>query len=184
MASKDISISAAGSLGNNATLGTSFSIVANGQAAVIGGSAPGSGYTLDSAELGRITSRQIGIVAPVIGADAGRPADLFLRTMTLGGTETGPGLARFQVVTQGRVRVDGNVAYANAAATDLFSINAGERIQVITPAGAILLSDGLGAPAGQLRPHRAVRHRHRQSARRPPRRRSQFPGPERRPAQQ
>jgi hypothetical protein len=47
---------------------------------VIGGSAPGAGYTLDSAELGRITSQQILVQAPAISADPARPADIFLRT--------------------------------------------------------------------------------------------------------
>jgi hypothetical protein len=148
--SKDIVIGPAGSLGNSATTSIAFNIVANGQAAIVGGSGSGGGYTLDAAELGRVASQQIRISAPAIGADPARPADLFVRDMNLGGTQSGPGLARFEIVTPGRVRVDGQVTYANASATDAFLIGAGERVQVVTPGGAILISDNVGRPAGLL----------------------------------
>ncbi|HEU0098274.1 MAG TPA: hypothetical protein VFQ67_05805 [Allosphingosinicella sp.] len=150
LTSKDIGIGAAGTLGNAATLATTFNIVPTGVAAVIGGSGPGPGYTLDSAELGRIASQRMIIEAPVTGANPDRLADVFLRAMNLSGTQSGAGLAEFRIDTPGRVRVDGAVAYGNASSTDAFLITAGERVQVLTPSGSILVSDSLGAPAGRL----------------------------------
>jgi hypothetical protein len=49
------------------------------------------------------------------------------------------------------VRVDGTVAYTHASGTDQFVLNAGERIQVVTPTGGIILSNTAGLPGGVLR---------------------------------
>ncbi|MEA3034502.1 MAG: hypothetical protein QOH04_257, partial [Sphingomonadales bacterium] len=148
--SSDIAVAAGATLGGAATRTLLLDIVGNGQPAVIGGAAAGAGYTLDGAEIDRIRTAALTIQAPATSADPLRPDDVILRDFTLSGSDGGLGLASFALNTPGRVHVEGQALYQRAAPTDSFNIAAGERIQIVTPSGAILMTDGAGNPGGLL----------------------------------
>jgi filamentous hemagglutinin family protein len=90
--SSDIVIGAAATLGGAATKTVLLDIVTNGEPALVGGSAAGAGYTLDSSEIGRIRTAALTLQAPVVSAVPVRPADIVLRDFSLSGSDGGLGL--------------------------------------------------------------------------------------------
>lgn len=150
LTSADVAIAPGAALGSAATTQIAFTVRQNGGPAVIGGNAAGPGYTLDAAEISRITAQQLRFIVANFGADPARAADVILRDFVLSGTEGGNGLRRFEVAAVGRIRVEGRIDYAKAGPTDLFLLNAGERVQVVTPAGGIFLTDAAERPGGTL----------------------------------
>ncbi|HEX6376799.1 MAG TPA: hypothetical protein VFZ91_13895 [Allosphingosinicella sp.] len=147
LASRDIDVPASGSIGAANTDLVTFQVLPSASQTLIGGTAAGPGYTLDRNELSRVRGRQITLFAPALGTAPGRPPDLLVDGLTLAA-----GLQpSFDIVTPGKVRVVGDVLMAGAGAGSRLSFLAGERFEVITPAGSLRMLDAAGNPAGSLR---------------------------------
>src|SRR3546814_16148657 len=74
-------------------------------------------------------------------------ADIVIRDLMIDG---GGGLDFVGVTTNGQVRVEGAVDFANADAEDLLQIIAGERLEVLTPPGRISMREAQGELPRQL----------------------------------
>ncbi|MBX3560562.1 MAG: hypothetical protein KF780_02010 [Sphingomonas sp.] len=158
IASRDIDIPGTGFLGDSTTTGITLSVAPQSAQTVIGGSATGPGYTLTQAELGRIRTASLQIDASPTGSAPSRPADLVVRDLTLSATptQTGAAVNRLQIsVTAGEgaggiVQVEGALRIENGSATSGIDIVAGERVQIINPAGSIRVLNSAGLPTGSL----------------------------------
>lgn len=154
IASRDIDIAAAGRLGDASTTQVTLSVNPQSAPTVIGGDEDEAGYTLTQAEASRISTASLQIAA---SASEG-PADVVIRDLTLSATPNPAGIAvnRLQISVGagegvgGVVQVEGALRLANATATSGIDINAGERIQIINPAGSIRVLDSAGLPAGSI----------------------------------
>lgn len=154
--SSGIAISADGRLGSDETESVLLEVAAahgadgegvSGNAAVIGGTAEGDGYTLDAAEAGRIRTRALAIVAPLSSNDAARTADVIVRNVTFSGAD---GLESVSITTPGRILVEGKLEFAAAGDGDSLTLEAADRLQVVTPSGSVAVLDADGNPDGTL----------------------------------
>jgi hypothetical protein len=118
--------------------------------AVIGGTAEQAGFTLTAAEVARIAGPELTFIAPAVTGNAPNEPHVLIRDFTVAGSLAG-GKSAVRILgdNAGIVRVEGTVTYADAAADDLFSIFAGERIEIVTP-GGIRVLDAAGRPGGRL----------------------------------
>ncbi|HVU30029.1 MAG TPA: hypothetical protein VHE36_06490, partial [Sphingomicrobium sp.] len=149
--SGDINVASGASLG---VLGVTDLLTLNAvsdQSVIIGESgitpAPGQ-YELN--EAGEIEAANL--VFNAFGVDGGTAPDIEIYDGVLEGSLTpGGGLASVTVNTSSSILVLGSVEYLDAAASDVLSLNAGERIEVITDAGgSITMTDATGDPSGTL----------------------------------
>lgn len=116
----------------------------------IGGDNVGSGYVLSAAEVGRITAGELRIGVAAASGPASRPADVFVRDVTIDSNR----IRRFGISTQGIVQVEGALLLSNAQPSSAIEIGGdprSQRIQVITPGGSIRVRNGSGGPAGTVR---------------------------------
>lgn len=118
----------------------------SGQPIIIGGSdesgtAEGQ-YHLTQAEAERIEASAVTFRATSTNAQS---PQVVVRDLTIQGS-AGGGVSSVQLITSGAVRVEGDLAYIDAAASDALTITAGERLEVITPDGSIRMV----APDGGL----------------------------------
>lgn len=150
LAAREIDITAGARIGANRVFITSLNQAAT---AILGGTTEGSGFSLTSDELSRISARELGIAVPNLNFsnDPNLP-DLLVRDLSLTGTGSN-GFALVQIfagsdAADGIVRFEGTLTYANAGADDLLEIDAG-RIEIVTP-GGIRVTDANGAPGGNL----------------------------------
>jgi hypothetical protein len=150
LASRDIDIPAGGSVGGAATEQVTFRVLPSGSQTVIGGTAAGPGYTLDRNELARVGGRQLSVLAPATGTAAGRPPDVLIDSFTLA-ADVQPDNFGFELLTPGTARVVGDVLISGASAGDRLNLVAGQRFEVIAPAGSVRVRDSAGKPAGALR---------------------------------
>ena len=149
LTSHDIDIQQGAILGGPATATIGLQVLAPTAQTRIGGTAAGTGYTLDAAELSRLRSAAISIVAPPAGNAANRPPDVLVDDFDLLGANFGGPLA-FSLQTEGTMRVIGDVRLLDADAADSIRLRAGERFELITPEGSIALLDSASNPGGRL----------------------------------
>ncbi|WP_296717496.1 hypothetical protein [Erythrobacter sp.] len=129
-----------------------FASLERDHTAIIGGINEEIGFTLTAAEIGRISANDFAVVGSnVITSDPDQP-DVLVRDFTISGS-IADGFSRFRIFPveegPGIIRVEGTVSYLNTATTDEFVINAGGRIEVVTP-GGIRVTDTDGLPGGIL----------------------------------
>jgi hypothetical protein len=144
VASTDLDLT--GAVGDAATQVVTLQISPTSQAATLGGTTQGPGYTLTSAEAGRIRADALRINAPALGAN---PA-LFVRDLSFTGGGAAAGIGTLAIVTPGVARVDGNLLLTGARAGDGIAFTATTRLEVATPSGSIRVRDAAGAPAGTM----------------------------------
>lgn len=157
--SGDIRVGATARLGQRGVTGTiALTNSAPGAGTAIGGAAAASGWSLDSAEALRLFADQgISISVP---AAASNPAPVTIGNLAVtfgaGGAAQGPGAnigsgGTLSVSTPGVIRVTGAVAPVISGNADLVALNAGQRIDVVTDTGSVVLRNANGALAGTLR---------------------------------
>ncbi|MFN4112316.1 MAG: beta strand repeat-containing protein [Sphingomonadaceae bacterium] len=116
--------------------------------AILGGTTEEVGYTLTAAEVERIEAGTARFSAPVIAGLSANQPDLLIRDVTLAGSlDDGP--SSVSIITPGIIRIEGVLAYLDAASTDTLEIVGGERIEIVTPGGVAVL-DSAGNPSGEL----------------------------------
>jgi hypothetical protein len=117
---------------------------------VLGGTAQGPGYTLTNTEFGRVAAAQL-IFSAGNSSLSGSAPDLLIRDLAIQGRGLANGrIGDLEIVTQGFIRVEGNVAFTGARADDQFNIRANERLEVLTPSGRLVMTDASGALGGLL----------------------------------
>lgn len=138
--------------GDNGALFTGTPGLALGpnQFTVLGGTTAGPGYTLTTAEAGRIRGGTLRILAPALGTAANRAPDLIIRDLGVTGGGATAGLGTLEIISPGIGRVEGNVLMTGARAQDGVLIDARDRLEVVTPTASVRVRDGNGAPAGTL----------------------------------
>lgn len=120
------------------------------QAAVLGGTTQGLGYTLTQAEAALIRADALRVNAPAVGTSATRNPDLIVRDLSFNGGGAATGIGTLTIVTPGIARVQGNLLMAGARPTDGIAFTAAQRLEVLTPNGSIRVRDASGAPGGTL----------------------------------
>ncbi len=139
--------------------GESVSLTSNNTtaAAVIGGTTEEPGYTLTAVEAERIEVGSFEFSGGIVTSSDPNAPDLIIRDITVSGSD-GDGTNYISVDVdgdtsaggQGIIRVEGQVVYIDAISTDELEIEAGQRVEIVTPGGiAVLNADG--APGGLLR---------------------------------
>ena len=119
-------------------------VFGNDAMTVLGGTGDTEGYTLTQAELGRIDASAAYFGASFEGAASD---DLLIRDTTIFGS-LDDGVANVFIGAGGVVRVEGILAYVDAAPTDELSILA-QRLEIVTP-GGIGIVDSQDNPTGRF----------------------------------
>jgi hypothetical protein len=121
---------------------------------VLGGTTQGPGYTLTAAEASRIGSGTLVLVVPVTGTAATRPPDLLVRDLSLNATGPAGYVGNLNLTiggaTTGTAEIAGNLVMTGAGAANGIIVQAGERVQIVTPTGSVRVRDAAGFPAGTL----------------------------------
>ena len=151
--SGDISIGNTGRLGQRGLTSTiALSNTVHGAGTFIGGSGGTSGWNLDSAEALRLFADQG--ISIAISAQASAPAPVTLGNLSIAfGTGNSANIGAggsFAVFTPGVIRVTGAVAPVMASNQDLVSLSAGQRTDVVTDTGSVVLRNGNAALTGTL----------------------------------
>ena len=150
--SADINIAAGASLGVFGVTNLLTLNAVSNQPIVIGhGGAPAAGqYVLN--ESGDIQSASLVINA--LGSGGGAAPDVDIFGVNIDGSQTsGGGFGSVVVNTGGSIVVGGAVKFADAAATDSLTLNAGKNLEVITDTGSIAMTNSSGALSGMLNLH-------------------------------
>jgi hypothetical protein len=88
---------------------------------------------------------------PQAGSAANRPPDLLIRNLSLRGRGFSDGrIGEVEIGTDGKARIEGSVQFAGARAGDRLRLRADDRLELITPAGEISVTDAQGQLAGRL----------------------------------
>ena len=128
-----------------ARIGAQFlalNVIGNDAATVIGGTGETAGYTLTQAEVARIEAGSVYFSSSFDGLASD---DILVRDTTIAGSlDDGPSSVFLQA--GGIVRVEGILAYVDAAQTDEMAISA-QRLEIVTP-GGIGIVDPQGRPTG------------------------------------
>ena len=119
-------------------------VFGNDAMTVLGGTGDTEGYTLTQAELGRIDASAAYFGASFEGVASD---DLLVRDTTIFGS-LDDGVANVFIGAGGVVRVEGTLAYVDAAPTDELSILA-QRLEIVTP-GGIGIVDSQDNPTGRF----------------------------------
>jgi hypothetical protein len=136
VAARDIEIASGARIAADRVLITSFN---TDTAAILGGTAAGTGFTLTAEELGRISARELEITLPeLVGSSDPNQIDALVRDVSLIGS-AGQGFEAVSLfvgsdLPTGILRVEGTLSIADAGADDQLSIIA-RRIEVVTPGG-------------------------------------------------
>jgi hypothetical protein len=149
VASTDIDVTSAGSLGNAGTERVDLQVRPNARATTLGGAAAGPGYTLTQDEANRVRGNTVTVAALPGASGVPASAQIVVRDLSLPGSAAAGGINRFEVATPGAVRVEGALLLANAAAGNAVAITA-DRLEIATEAGSLRVRDGAGAPAGSV----------------------------------
>jgi hypothetical protein len=150
LTSSGLDIGTSGGLGTAATTALNINTEPGTVSVRLGGAA-GTGYVVDGAEMARLRAQNIrfrigGTTAPT----------LTLGSFTLQGSAgAAPNLVgntgSFSIDTSGSIRVTGAAVIGGAAAGNILSLTAGERIDIITDqGGSIRMGNDAGEPAGTL----------------------------------
>jgi hypothetical protein len=115
---------------------------------VIGGDGVGDDGEYYLSEDGDIKTNSL--VFNAVGTGDGTPDVSVLDTEIEGSQTAGGGISHVTVNTGGSIVVSGNVSYVNAAATDSLTLNAGERIEVVTDTGSIAMTNSADQLSGSL----------------------------------
>ncbi len=113
--------------------------------AVLGGTTQGAGYTLTAAEIARIEAGTVELSAPIVNEG---DVDVLLRDLVLTGS-LDDGTSDILLTTPGTIRVEGLVAYTDSQPGDRLSMEAGRRIEIVTPGGIAAVGSG-DEPGGAL----------------------------------
>lgn len=119
-------------------------VFGNDAMTVLGGTGDTEGYTLTQAELGRIDASAAYFGASFEGMASD---DLLIRDTTVFGS-LGDGVSNLIIGAGGVARVEGILAYVDAAPTDELSILA-QRLEIVTP-GGIGIVDAQDNPTGRF----------------------------------
>ena len=117
-------------------------VVGNDFITVLGGATDTQGYTLTQAELERIEAGTAYFSSSFGGFASD---DILIRDMTISGS-LDDGVSSLFIGATGVVRVEGVMAYVDAAATDTLAITA-QRLEIVTP-GGIGIVDAQDRPTG------------------------------------
>lgn len=112
---------------------------------------PGEGFVLSAAEAARIEVGDFLFDQPALAQAGPNDPSIIIRDVTISGS-LDDGTTSVSIGTSGLggiIRVEGTVAYIDAAPTDSLSFFADERIEIVTP-GGIGIVDPAGDPAGTL----------------------------------
>jgi filamentous hemagglutinin family protein len=115
---------------------------------VIGGEGEGDEGEYYLSEDGDIESNSL--VVNAVSSGEGAP-DVSVLDVEIEGSQTaGGGISHVTVNTGGSIVVSGDVNYVNAGAADSLTLNAGERIEVVTDTGSIMMTNSAGQLSGSL----------------------------------
>lgn len=117
-------------------------VIGNAGTTILGGTTEGQGYTLTQAELERIDAGEAYFSSSFDGLASD---DILIRDMTIAGS-LDDGVSSVVIEAGGVVRVEGVLAYLDAAASDALGIRA-QRLEIVTP-GGIGIVDPQGNPTG------------------------------------
>lgn len=151
LGSEDIAIGADALVGDSSTQNL-FVQNLGATRTFVGGAGSNSGYSLSNAEFGRLQASRIAVFGQ---------GDLTLQALdlfgTLGGTPPAGRRANLvgsdasvAIISDGSMRVEGNVALTSAGADDGLSLIASDRIDVIAPDASISVTGAQNALAGRL----------------------------------
>ena len=135
-------------IGGSGTTSLTLRALASGQQAVLGGTTPGTGYSLTQSDFGRIRTNNLILQVDPQGASSGTP-DLEIRDLTLTGS-AGGGLSSASITTTGSARVVGDLLLSQAGATDTLAVTASQKLEIVLPDGSIAITGAGGALAGRL----------------------------------
>ncbi len=150
LTSSGLDIGASGGLGTAATTALNISTEPGTTGVRLGGAA-GTGYVIDEAEMARLRAQNIRF--RIGGTNA---PTLTLGSFTLQGSAgAAPNLigstGSFSIDTSGSIRVTGAAVIGGAAAGNILSLTAGERIDIVTDqGGSIRMGNAAGDPVGTL----------------------------------
>ena len=161
LTSADIDIAATGRIG---VVGTTQSISLvnsdNRQPTHVGGAGTRNGYHIDAAELTRLFSANISIMASDVASDAAPSSapDLLVEqfSMTAGASDSNfGGDAMLTIATSGSARVTGAINLTSLTQNSRFSLSANDRLEIILGGGSIQLTssqltEANPIPGGQL----------------------------------
>ncbi|MEQ1547415.1 MAG: hypothetical protein ABL918_02070 [Chakrabartia sp.] len=163
--SNDIAIAATGRLGTaGTTRGVSLSNL-NGRQMVVGGAGVATGYSLSAAEFARVFSNDISVTfddfnintssgqSPASVGSAAAPdmiIDSFILTAGAGATPGNIGGQGTLSFTAPKIRVIGNAVLSNAGASNVFSINADDALEIISGTGSLEVRDAGSGLTGTL----------------------------------
>ena len=154
LAARDIDIEDGARIG---AFSMNFTSLNTNNPAILGGDAgsdapgPGEGFVLSLAEGARIEVGDFSFTQAVLPEAGPNDPTIIIRDITIFGT-LDDGTSSVSVQTEGVggiIRVEGVVAYVDAAPTDSLSFFADERIEIVTP-GGIGIVDPSGNPTGSL----------------------------------
>ncbi|WP_404713038.1 hypothetical protein [Sphingomonas sp. MMS24-J13] len=156
-ATRGITIGASARIGQ-AGATTAVTFTNNGTRRSFVGGTSGDGYLLTAAGLGRVQADAITLNLPAAADGSAANPDVTINDLTLhGSTGTATGtlanltsIGSFTINTPGRVRISGKLQLTDLAPTNSASIIAGPEIDVVTPTGAILMTDSGGTATGDL----------------------------------
>lgn len=133
---------------SGARIGAQFlglGVIGNAGTTILGGNLEGQGYTLTQAELERIDAGEAYFSSSFDGLASD---DILIRDMTIAGSLDNDGVSSVFIEAGGVVRVEGVLAYLDAAASDALGIRA-QRLEIVTP-GGIGMVDPQGNPTGMF----------------------------------
>lgn len=149
LAAREIDIADGARIGARSIL---FFSIERDHTAIIGGNTDEIGFTLTAAEIARIAADNFTFVGSTVFTEDPNQPDVLVRGFTISGSLDG-GFSRFSIFPvvegPGIVRIEGTVSYVNAASEDEFVINAGGRIEAVTP-GGIHITNSDRLPGGIL----------------------------------
>lgn len=161
LASADVSIGSAAVIGSGSnTTSVTFTDNKGGTRTYIGDTGGTDGYRLDNNEFARVRAQSI-LINGQGSATVGDTPDVTIGNLTILGSATGTGQtsqsanlfgsnAGLTVTSPGTLRVAGNVLLSSAGAGDHIDLNAGTRLDLITPTASVTIADPGNAVAGRL----------------------------------
>ena len=151
LTSSGLDIGASGSVGTAATTALNLTVEPGAFGVRLGGAATGTGYVIDQSEMTRLRGQSIrfrtsGADVPTINLDS------FVLQGSEGAASNLIGnTGSFSIDTTGSIRVIGAAVVDGAAAGNILSLTAGERIDIVTDqGGSIRMSNDSGDPVGTL----------------------------------
>lgn len=161
LASADVSIGSAAVIGSGTnTTSVTFTDNKGGTRTYIGDTGGTDGYRLDNSEFARVRAQSI-LINGQGSATASDTPDVTIGNLTIVGSASATGqtsqsanlfgsTAGLTVTSPGTLRVAGNVLLSSAGAGDHIDLNAGTRLDLITPTASVTIADPGNAITGKL----------------------------------